>query len=166
MKSINVYVVTYKNKERINQNVERFLDTTKHLDTTEYKFFINDKLEFLAINHNQVTIYPEDIPYSLQKLEVAKTNMNNKLKIGHIATELENGKLKHVDIPLNMYKTIEELREFAKSEIDKLFDYVIEKSVGHDITHAVYVHPLIHLVFNDLNKDNETWQNVIKAEKN
>lgn len=92
--------------------------------------------------------------------------MNNKLTIGHIATELKDGKLEHIPIPLNMYKTLEELREYVKTEIDRYFDFVIEKSVGHDVTHAVYVHPLIHLVFNDLNKDNQTWQNIINSEKN
>lgn len=37
MKKINVYVVTYNNEQRINENIARFFDTTKHIDTSQYQ---------------------------------------------------------------------------------------------------------------------------------
>jgi hypothetical protein len=117
---------------------------------------------------NELLTVVNNLKKSKHILDVKILNqiMDNKITVGHIATELKDGKLEHVSIPLNMYKTLDELREYAKSEIDRYFDFLIEKSVGHDVTHAIYVHPLIHLVFNDLNKDNENWQNIINAEKN
>lgn len=36
MKTINLYVVTYNNEESINNNVQRFLDTTKDIDTQRF----------------------------------------------------------------------------------------------------------------------------------
>lgn len=139
----------------------------------KFKIMITNKMgEFEHIlpvdSINELFTVVNNLKKSKHILDVKILNqiMDNKLTIGHIATELKDGKLEHVSIPLNMYKTLDELREYTKSEIDRYFDFLIEKSVGHDVTHAIYVHPLIHLVFNDLNKENESWQNIINAERN
>jgi hypothetical protein len=60
MLRVNVYVVTYNNPERINQNVERFFKTTEHLDTTKYQLnyhIINNHSNFILDRDKDITVF-------------------------------------------------------------------------------------------------------------
>jgi hypothetical protein len=91
--------------------------------------------------------------------------MNSKIKFGKIATEIREGKLTHVSVGTT-YKTMDELREHLHEQIDLFIDHIIETSSNHECTTGVVVYPLIHVVWDDVNKDNKQYQEIKQSELN
>lgn len=90
----------------------------------------------------------------------------NKLKIARIATDVANGKIELRRVPLDFYKNLDELGETLKSEIDNYINYLKKQCEGHECTHATVLYPLIHVIFDDLSKDNKEYQEQLQIERN
>lgn len=78
MKKIRVFVVTYKNRERLNENVSRFFETTKHLDKNLYQ------LEYFIIN-NHSEFYLDD--QFKDKVIVLHNSLRPNFSCGHLSRD-------------------------------------------------------------------------------
>jgi len=92
--------------------------------------------------------------------------MNNKLIVTQVATENINGKITLFKIPMERYLTLDEIGETIKAEVDRQIDYLKRESTGHTVSHATIIYPMIHTPFDDLNKNNQEWQEILQTERN
>ena len=91
----------------------------------------------------------------------------NKLRITRIApTNDVSGKIEFKSIPLDFYKTLDELGDVLKKEIDIYINHLKNQCEGHDCTHATVIYPLIHVIFDDMNKGNKEYQEKLQIEQN
>lgn len=88
-----------------------------------------------------------------------------KIKFGKIATEISDGKLTHINIGVT-YKTMDELREHLHEQIDLFVNHILETSKEHECTTGILVYPLIHVVWDDVNKNNKTYQEMRQKDLN
>lgn len=92
--------------------------------------------------------------------------MDNKLIVTQVATELVDGKLVHIQMPLNRSLTIDEIGEEIKKMVDKCVTHVKNQCQGHEISHAIMVYPLMHVIFDDVAKQDPGYQAKLQAERN
>ena len=92
--------------------------------------------------------------------------MNKKLIVTQVATELIDGKLTHVRIPLDRSFTIDEIGEEIKKMVDKCVEHIKNECKGHEISHAIMVYPLMHVIFDDVAKKDLLYQARLQAERN
>jgi hypothetical protein len=60
MKKINVYTVTYNNQENINRNIQRFVETTDHIEGVHFNYVVIN-------NHSNLNIDPHSYVPMLHK---------------------------------------------------------------------------------------------------
>ena len=89
----------------------------------------------------------------------------NKLIVEQYATEIKGQNITFVPLP-NRYLTLDEIGQVMKDSIDSIINHLKQQSEGHTVSHAVIIHPLVHLPFDDLNKDNPYWQEKLQSERN
>jgi hypothetical protein len=87
------------------------------------------------------------------------------MKIHHYAAHLANKQLTIVNTENTTIETLESLRENLKYSIDLYIDSLIKQTKGHITTRGIVVHPLIHIVHDDENLNNEEYINIIKKER-
>jgi len=75
---INIYVVTYKNKQNIENNIKRFFHTTKHVDVSKYK------LNYYVINNHSNFTVDEDL---LNKVTVLHNTLRPDFSCGHLSRD-------------------------------------------------------------------------------
>ncbi len=85
MKKINVYVVTYNNKQRLNENISRFFETTQNVDKNNFK------LNYFIIN-NYSTIHIND-EYK-DRVNVFHNSLRPDFSCGHLSRDY-NAALMH-----------------------------------------------------------------------
>ena len=92
--------------------------------------------------------------------------MDKKLIVTQVATELIDGKLTHVRIPLDRSFTIDEIGEEIKKMVDKCVEHVKNQCQGHEISHAIMVYPLMHVIFDEVARQDPDYQAKLQAERN
>lgn len=90
----------------------------------------------------------------------------NKLIVENIATELKDGSIVFSDTKITKYETLDEMGERLKREIDLYIAHLKRECEGHINTHATVIYPLIHVIHDDLNKDNIPYQLKLQSERN
>lgn len=87
------------------------------------------------------------------------------MKIHHYASHIQDAKLIIVDTKHSTIETLDSLRESLKEEIDLYINSLQKQTKGHLITRGMLVHPLIHIIHDDENLNNEDYINYIKKER-
>jgi hypothetical protein len=87
------------------------------------------------------------------------------MKIHHYASHLKDANLTIVNTEHTTIETLESLRENLKKEIDLYIDSLYKQTKGHTTTRGFVVHPLIHIIHDDENLNNEEYINYIKKER-
>ena len=85
MMKINVYVVTYNNRQRLNDNLSRFFETTKHLDRNRYELNY-----FIINNYHHIDIADE----FKDSVKVLPNTLRPSFSCGHLSRDY-NAALMH-----------------------------------------------------------------------
>jgi len=82
------------------------------------------------------------------------------MKIYHYSAELTDKDTKIIDTGVISHESLESMRTMLKSNIDMYIDKLICETSGHLCTRGFIVHPLIHIVHDDQNINNEDYINL------